>query len=101
MSAAKHTPGPWVLDWNVSRIDVFSSDSAVMVASVRRSAMSEGIDSQARANARLIAAAPDLLAALVEVTDRLDAFSVSANLNTRLALETARAAIAKATGGAS
>jgi hypothetical protein len=58
------TPGPWVIDWNVSRLDVFSADAATLVATLQRSMMSPGIDSTAKANARLIAAAPDLYDAL-------------------------------------
>ena len=60
----KHTQGPWVIDWNVARLDIFSSEAKVLVASLRRSALSEDIDEAARANARLIAAAPELLQAL-------------------------------------
>jgi hypothetical protein len=60
----KPTPGPWVIDWNVSRLDVFSSDAATLVATLRRSTLSDGIDKTAISNARLIAAAPDLLEAL-------------------------------------
>ena len=63
---SKFTPGPWVIDWNVARLDIFSSDAKVLVASLRRSAMSPAIDEAARANARLIAAAPNLYAALVK-----------------------------------
>lgn len=59
-----HTAGPWAIDWNVSRIDVFSSDAATLIATIRRSTPSDGIDADARANARLIAAAPELLEAL-------------------------------------
>jgi hypothetical protein len=64
---SNHTPGPWWIDWNVSRLDIFSSDAATLVATLRRSALSEGIDETARANARLIAAAPDLLEVLEEL----------------------------------
>lgn len=55
-----HTPGPWVIDWNVSRLDVFSADAATLVATLRRSTLSSSIDSTAIANARLIAAAPTM-----------------------------------------
>ena len=64
---SKHTPGPWWIDWNVSRLDIFSSDAATLVATLRRSALSEGIDETAKANARLIAAAPELFEALREL----------------------------------
>lgn len=62
--SAKHTPGPWVIDWNLSRLDVFSSDGARLVASLRRSAFSDGLDKSAIANARLIAAAPRMYAVI-------------------------------------
>jgi hypothetical protein len=92
---SKFTPGPWVIDWNVSRLDIFSSDAKVLVASLRRSAMSPAIDEAARANARLIAAAPDLLATLVEAHDIIDAIGQpeTAEVAARM-----RAVIAKAKG---
>lgn len=71
MSAA-HTPGPWVIDWNVSRLDIFSSDSFVLVASLRRSALSPASDDAAKANARLIAAAPELLDACKQALESLE-----------------------------
>lgn len=70
MNEANHTPGPWAIDWNVSRLDVFSSDASFLVASLRRSALSPAIDDAAKANARLIAAAPELLAALIAVVNQ-------------------------------
>lgn len=66
-----HTPGPWAIDWNVSRIDVFSGDAGTLVASLRRSALSAGIDDTAKANARLIAAAPTLADALLNLLSAL------------------------------
>ena len=61
---SKHTPGPWVIDWNMSRLDIFSADATTLVSTLRRSALSSKMDETAKANARLIAAAPDLLEAL-------------------------------------
>lgn len=58
------TPGPWAIDWNVSRLDIYGGDERTLVASLRRSALSPEVDEAARANARLIAAAPDLADAL-------------------------------------
>lgn len=69
------TPGPWVIDWNVSRLDVFSADAATLVATLQRSMMSPGIDSTAKANARLIAAAPDLYAVLSELEESCEYWS--------------------------
>ena len=97
----KHTPGPWALDWNVARIDVFSADAATLVATVRRSTLSQAIDEAARANARLIAAAPGLYDALREVFEYLDAIPESAVGGDDDAVwlaRKARAAIAKAEG---
>ena len=66
------TPGPWAIDWNVSRLDIYGGDERTLVASLRRSALSPKVDEAARANARLIAAAPELH----EVADEL--FSIVA-----------------------
>jgi hypothetical protein len=106
----KNTPGPWVIDWNVSRLDVFSSDAATLVATLRRSTLSDGIGKTTIANARLIAAAPDLLEALKDTWDVLDAAGLH-NLSNGVQLgqtvwyvkacdakRSAIAAIAKATG---
>lgn len=86
----KHTPGPW--ETNDKRpqcngIGIFSGSQ--FLAFVGDS------DSQTpcEANARLIAAAPDLLEALRSITDAADEKRVTAKH-----YEIARAAIAKATG---
>ncbi len=84
-----HTPGPWCIDWNVSRLDIFSSSAETLIASVRRSALSSSIDETAKANARLIAAAPELLDAAIKV----NALSIQSEAHKEL-----RAAIARATG---
>lgn len=59
MSAAKHTPGPWVVDADgqVWRYELRIADTAPRGADIAPR-------SERPANARLIAAAPDLLAAL-------------------------------------
>jgi len=88
-----HTAGPWAIDWNVSRIDVFSSDAATLIATIRRSTPSDGIDADARANARLIAAAPELLEALCDLAESVRAAGITGPY-----LDAADAAIAKATG---
>jgi hypothetical protein len=61
-----HTPGPWSIDWNVGRIDIFRSCVGTLIASIRRSGSAE-LDETAKANARLIAAAPDMLEALKRI----------------------------------
>ena len=61
MENTKHTPGPWM----ESSFEVWSPLNGKrfgkVVANLRRA---EAPDDEARANARLIAASPDLLAAL-------------------------------------
>jgi len=98
-AAAKHTPGPWQIAEAVQ--------SRYTPTNMRRvRAVDEGHDhgavcevygvrddSVAAANARLIAAAPELLAALVNI-ERNCGGSVTEQYIARLA----RAAIAKATG---
>ena len=93
---AKHTTGPWVIDWNVSRLDIFGSDETTLVASLRRSPLSQSIDEAARSNARLIAAAPELLDSLSEIFDY--AGGADSALHDEYVMDRARAAIAKAEG---
>ena len=94
--SARHPPGPWAIDWNVSRLDIFSADAATLVATIRRSTLSAGIDDVAKANARLIAAAPNLLAVLQEIEESADYWS---EYDVPLGIvERIRAAIALATG---
>lgn len=61
-----HTPGPLAIDWNVSRLDLYSGDAATLVATIRRSTLSDGIDSTAKANARLFVAADTILQEVIE-----------------------------------
>jgi hypothetical protein len=98
---SKSTPGPWVIDWNVSRLDIFGSDETTLVASLRRSTLSQAIDEAARANARLISAAPEMYEALRDVSEYLDAIPESAAGGDDEAASLARkcrAAIAKVEG---
>lgn len=95
---AQHTPGPWgISSQSVSTIKQFDfmGETSVLIASAQGHDNSGFFPSydERDANARLIAAAPDLLEALkgvLRVADRAtDEF------------DAARAAIAKATGSAS
>lgn len=97
MSAPKHTPGPWVArktggaGWPEQRgfaID-FNEAQEQVVDFVYE-----------EADAYLIAAAPDLLAALRRVLPQYEALLQDCGLASRDTTEQARAAIAKATGGA-
>lgn len=73
---AKFTPGPWEITPKslppdkVPKIGITAPGRWVNLAGVYRTAGSDG--AEARANARLIAAAPALYEALSAVRDRLD-----------------------------
>jgi hypothetical protein len=81
---SKHTPGPWVED-----CAIISSDGYIIAETVHASAVEEA------ANLRLIAAAPDLLAALELLAKStsmagtpmadVDMFEVAAIVNAALA----------------
>lgn len=82
----KHTPGPWY-----SKGSVIGAKPRLVIAHV--SSVCEEVDEQA--NARLIAAAPDLLETLRDIVGMLtDANDMRAD-----ALHAARTAIMRATGG--
>jgi hypothetical protein len=108
-NTARHTPGPWVLTDN-GLITAEAREGKVEIAVIELD-FDNPFESEQRANAKLIAAAPELLAAL----NRAEAFIVS-ELDVRQtsygsdgddggyigearsALEIVRAAIAKARG---
>lgn len=98
MSESKHTPGPWIFDGDL----VWAASIDGYVANTRTEDMTSGENiakrdalEQIEANARLIAAAPDLL-------DALKSIVMSAEIGNAAILGpllvSARAAIAKATG---
>ena len=91
MENTKHTPGPWM----ESSFEVWSPLNGKrfgkVVANLRRA---EAPDDEARANARLIAAAPDLLAALEAIVNYQGLQIVVITDDQE---KQARAAIAKAT----
>ena len=93
---AAHTPGPWQIEWNVAQGGEghYITDSKDMAELSRIAAVlfHDDADGETRANARLLAAAPDLLAALIGVVKVADRATVE--------FDAARAAIAKAEGGA-
>lgn len=98
MSESKHTPGPWHFDHDWGRLPtIFGSDRKTKIAIVEKTSRNEHTSEQA-ADASLIAAAPDLLAALKDITRFCDAVRVQVGMGkTQLArLEAARSAIAKA-----
>ena len=112
-----HTPAPWIAERDPCHFDTLSTVTAApngrMIVQVGGTAAFAGRVAEQEANTRLIAAAPDLLAALVECADDLhaeinarccDMLSSGVVANERRyerdmqPVVTARAVIAKATG---
>ena len=102
LTAASYTPGPWRYATessgkNYSRtgqvFHVLANGSNTYVASV--GPLGQASEPTANANARLIAAAPELLAAL---TDLLNAYFPESTSGARSYWKAAEAAIAKAEG---
>ena len=106
--SAQHTPGPWKLDGaaNTNDLDIIAPTGRITMLDCEISEVSEDV---LTANAHLIAAAPDLLAALQncvnvlslalplfddESTDDKDSREEVGSV-----LDAARDALAKATGG--
>ena len=96
MSQAKHTPGPWLTDRNnvhtgqIATIHHCLNNNWVEVWTDKWAETGLG-EAEQEANARLIAAAPELLEALQAL--------LAESVYESMATATARAAIAKATGG--
>ena len=91
---AKHTPGPWVV--RESSCGSVGTDS-ILTALAFGDDPDCKADDRMVANARLIAAAPELLEALKAICDEQDA---NEGYATPATYDAARAAIAKATGEA-
>ena len=92
-----HTPGPWHIDTEDGGARILDDDELIIAGIYGFSAPDR--DGQEDANARLIAAAPDLLAALKGLLESIQ--DVERETNTMYgtldgALADARAAIAKA-----
>lgn len=90
----KHTPGPYSIDWNISRLDIHADGK--LVATVRRHTASDADDAVAIANAQLLAAAPTLLRSLASLLAAMACYDSTPEET--LALADAKDAIAKATG---
>lgn len=85
----KHTPGPWKMDkWNTVK-DIVGN--TILVEGL---ALSGRTNHESLANTRLIAAAPDLLEALLDMVSAMESYGYPHSPE----IATARAAIAKATG---
>jgi hypothetical protein len=88
----QHTPGPW----KVVDESIVTSDDNHCIAVIESDGGYEVVRPQRRANAKLIAAAPDLLTALEDLTDRVDLVLYRGYVGSAR-IKAARAAIAKAT----
>ena len=99
MSESKHTPGPWTQGWSKSGIDCVWLDGKTE-PEIGMGDDDEWIDCGTEANARLIAAAPDLLNALEAVLNEFakDGHGGEFEDGEHPYVDAARAAIAKATG---
>lgn len=105
MNTTKHTPGPWMFrhyEWGNNVSDDFGvfHDNGIgaghHVANVAKIYQGERQPEVEQANASLIAAAPELLEALIEVMAALDS-AVDNDFEYPTAKRIGRAAIAKAT----
>ena len=92
--SAQYTPGPWQIDWNIARLDIHA-DGGRLITSLRRPG-DEAREAEARANARLIAAAPAMYTYIERRAASGDA-EAAALLESEAVLPMARAAISKAT----
>lgn len=91
-----HTPGPWKWDESYGAI-VAGEGPNMLVTPIWKSSPAWGY-SENIANARLIAAAPDLLAACKALLSRVDANGGTVRSITGEQIVAIRAAIAKAEG---
>ena len=99
----KHTPGPWVLSGKAKRQNgcsyfsggIVGSDNTTVVVSSHYVGICGKKPANVSANARLIAAAPELLAALRRIAEVCEAEGSPLALSVA---KTARDAISKTTG---
>lgn len=99
--AAVHTPGPWKIDPKTSTRIVGAGDRGIASAGgYFNNQDSAAVYAENEANARLISAAPDLLAAARALFDapHYDHFATRLNDAEMAALDALRAAVAKAEG---
>lgn len=108
MSESNHTPGPWEFDpenygvCNHPGYGILDANRDSLRVTVHERDLSGRVYSSAASNARLIAAAPDLLEACKLVVEYYPAFEHLGDCEARelsaIAIKTCHAAIAKATG---
>lgn len=98
MTQDKHMPGPWVAseqdngEWVIEAADRHVNDWVVAIVCDNCG------DSSTEANARLIAAAPEMLEVLRDLLDAIERDIPDAVSITTGPMQAARAAIVKATG---
>ena len=95
MSNAKHTQGPWRVGGTEQRV-IFADNGDVVARIACYGEQSETPEAD-KANARLIAAAPELLAALQWAVGFIDTYASKASGPATPELNKCRAAIVKAT----
>jgi hypothetical protein len=95
-----HTPGPWATRQLTNSTRVYAEEfNNAEICSIQRSRFASGPTAARReADARLIAAAPELLAALRGLVEDYEGAYGGNDEDAPKALTDARAAIAKATG---
>jgi hypothetical protein len=102
MSETKHTPGPWVVVTEDGSIgSVAAADGSAVAQAQIRGTLKKPNNEERRANAHLIAAAPELLkackAALPYLRNHIG-MTLDEGPGDRIALDMCEEAIAKATG---
>lgn len=100
MSEAKFTPGPWMFELRENGPMVFNETGTASIAGVILYIHEDGkpYPKESEANARLIAAAPALLSALLGVMATYCPLTEEGYSDIGGVVTRARAAIAKATG---
>lgn len=97
---AKHTPGPWHVQ--PGRLHLVDDANGQGVADTHNYWRADSTEEREQANARLIAAAPDLLAALTHLLDMMHPhlLDLEGDMGRDLAdaMQSARTALAKARG---
>jgi len=68
---AQHTPAPWKANWNKHYFQI-DSEKDGLIGDACASQFIEGNTDEGKANALLMAAAPELLEALEEIEERID-----------------------------
>jgi hypothetical protein len=100
----QHTPGRWILSDETNPL-IFANGAYVAQVLMYSDGQTGSLRDRAHADARLIAAAPDLLLALeyllgdLELDMKTDGPATHRLVKSGKRIEHARAAIAKATGG--